>query len=86
MAPQKAVLNQKNVLLDVKIDAQKHITKSHVCTIVTIVVPSACVCLQELMETKKYVHAIMTGRIEMEDPNVLEHWFYQIAFSSCTIP
>jgi hypothetical protein len=60
------------VLLDVKIDAQKHITKSHVCSIVSIVAPNACVCHQELMEIKKSVHAITTGRPKMEDPNVLE--------------
>jgi hypothetical protein len=60
------------VLQDVKIDAQKHITKSHVCSIVSIVAPNAYVCHQELMETRKSVHVIRTGRMKMEDPNVLE--------------
>jgi hypothetical protein len=69
------------VLLDVKLDAQKHITRSHVCSIASIVVPNACVCLQELMETRKFVHAITIGRPKKVDPNVLENLncFHQIA-------
>lgn len=59
-----------------KIDAQKHITKNHVCSIASIVVQSACVYLQELMETRKFVRAITIGRPKKEDQNVLELCFF----------
>jgi hypothetical protein len=62
----------QNVVLIVHIDAQTHSTRSHACSFVKNVVPNACVCLVVPMETKKYVHAITTGRPKEEDPNVLK--------------
>jgi hypothetical protein len=62
----------QNVVLIVHIDAQTHSTRSHACSFVKNVVPNAYVCLVVPMETKKYVHAITTGRPKEEDPNVLK--------------
>ncbi|GAV69370.1 hypothetical protein CFOL_v3_12871 [Cephalotus follicularis] len=53
-------------------DVQIHNTRSHACSFAKSAVPSACVCLQELMATSKFALATMTGRPREEDPNALD--------------
>ncbi|KAK7355222.1 hypothetical protein VNO80_14472 [Phaseolus coccineus] len=72
MAPLRAVLNHKIVVLVVRIDAQTHSTRSHVCSSAKSVVRNACVCPLEPMATRRYAPATTTGRPKGEDPNALE--------------
>lgn len=53
-------------------DAPRQPSRSLACSSVKSVVPSACVCLQELMETSNPALATIIGRQRGEDPNVLE--------------
>lgn len=55
-----------------QIDAQTHNTRSHVCFSAKSAVPSACVCLLELMAISKFALAITTGRPKEEDQNALK--------------
>ena len=56
----------------VEIDARIQNTRSHVCSSVTNVVPSACVYLQVLMATSKSALATTTGRLSSVDLNALD--------------
>ncbi|KAL9319165.1 hypothetical protein ACSQ67_015682 [Phaseolus vulgaris] len=60
------------VNLVVRIDAQTHSTRSHVCSSARSVVRNACVCLLEPMATRRCAPATTTGRPKGEDPNALE--------------
>ena len=55
-----------------KKDAQRRITRSHAYSSARSAVPNACVCLQELMATRRFALAITTGRPKGEGPNAPE--------------
>ncbi|KAK7344977.1 hypothetical protein VNO77_15293 [Canavalia gladiata] len=62
----------KNAVLVAQTDAPAHTTRSHACSSARSAVPNACVCLLELMETKRCARAITTGRPKEEAPNAHE--------------
>ncbi|MED6170485.1 hypothetical protein PIB30_031473 [Stylosanthes scabra] len=70
MALRKEAFNQKIVVRGVMTGVQRRITRSHVYSTATSVVPNACVFLQELSVTKKFALAITIGRPKLEVQNV----------------
>ena len=64
---------KKSAPHNVQEDVAKHSTGSHVCSSAKNVVPSACVFHRGSMATRLCVPATITGRLSVEDPNVLEH-------------
>ncbi|WVZ07349.1 hypothetical protein V8G54_020695 [Vigna mungo] len=55
-----------------QLDVQIRNTRNRVCFSARSAVPSACVCLLELMVTSRFALATTTGRPKEEDPNALE--------------
>lgn len=55
-----------------QLDVQIHNTRNRVCFSARSAVPSACVCLLELMATSRFALATTTGRPKEEDPNAPE--------------
>ena len=53
-------------------DAQIRNTRSRAYSFAKSAVPNACVCLQELMATRRFALAITTGRPKGEGPNAPE--------------
>ncbi|KHN14931.1 hypothetical protein glysoja_024051 [Glycine soja] len=72
MASPKAVLNHKNVGHVAPLDAQTHNTRNRACSSAKSAVPSAYVCLLELMATSKFALATTTGRPKGEGQNAPE--------------
>ncbi|EOY32792.1 Uncharacterized protein TCM_040807 [Theobroma cacao] len=75
MVPPRAAFVLKNVVRDALPDALLQHTRSHACSSVRSVVPSACVCLLAHMETNNIAHATTTGRPREEGPNALRLLF-----------
>jgi len=59
----------QNVAHAAQVDVQIRNTRNRVCFSARSAVPSACVCLLELMATSRFALATITGRPKEEDPN-----------------
>ncbi|RDX97205.1 hypothetical protein CR513_20044, partial [Mucuna pruriens] len=79
MASRKAVFNHKNVGHVAQLDAQTHNTRNPACSSAKSAVPSACVCLLELMATSRFALATTNGRPKGEDPNAPETSNFYVA-------
>ncbi|KAK2643962.1 hypothetical protein Ddye_019157 [Dipteronia dyeriana] len=68
-----AATYRPNVMRRATTGVRRHHIKSHACFSATSVAINACVFLLALMDTKKNVHAITTGRPKKANLSVHEH-------------
>ncbi|KAL9398300.1 hypothetical protein Peur_007261 [Populus x canadensis] len=81
MAPLKGALILKSADLVALVDAPRQPSRSHACSSARSAVPSACVCLLELMGTSNLVPATTTGRPRGEAPSALEDLINRFSLS-----